>query len=70
MIHVVLTFSLQQPKFDVLICSFRMEQHKSGFTQVREKSGKITFPQGQGKVREFKNWSGNFEFDIKSGNCD
>ena len=25
----------------------------SGFTRVREKSGKILFPQGQGKVREF-----------------
>ena len=25
----------------------------SGFTQVREKSGKILFPQGQGKVSEF-----------------
>ena len=25
----------------------------SGFTQVREKSGKILFLQGQGKVREF-----------------
>ena len=25
----------------------------AGFTQVREKSGKILFPQGQGKVSEF-----------------
>ena len=25
----------------------------TGFTQVREKSVKIVFPQGQGKVREF-----------------
>ena len=25
----------------------------AGFTQVREKSGKIVFPQGQGKVSEF-----------------
>ena len=42
----------------------------TGFTQVREKSGKILFPQGQGKVSEFLNWSVNFEFDIKSGNFD
>ena len=38
---------------DIGLYGFSMALNIAGFTQVREKSGKILFPQGQGKVREF-----------------
>ena len=38
---------------------------KSGLPRVREKSGKNKFYQGQGKVREFQNWSGKIGVSAK-----
>ena len=43
-----------------------------GFSLVREKSGRKLKIPDQGKVREFRNWSGNFGISVqvreKSGN--
>ena len=41
-------------------------EHVQG-SHMSGKSQENIFPHGHGKVREFRNWSGNIEFYIKSG---